>query len=209
MITVVCGAEGIALFAVLPQGWKTISSSIQEHILPELVVQKHSRGRNCSNPRYMLHFDDAPVHNTEGIMQILQKCDLLRPEHSPYSPDLSPYEVSVFDCLHEKKRLLSFGTINEREQAITKTIERIPKGTLIVLFHVWRRKLEQCIQKKETTLSKLFSWYTFYSVPIAGSMTFRRLKGEFAKQIAIHCSEGLLEQENIQRVVFSTTLART
>jgi hypothetical protein len=38
--------------------------------------------------------------------------------------------------------------MEELEEAITDTIEGIPKGSLIGVFHAWRRRLEQCIQNE-------------------------------------------------------------
>jgi hypothetical protein len=99
MIIVFFALEGIALLAVLPQGWEAISVDFQEGILREVAVQNHSRGRKPSTSRYILHFDNAPVHNTEEIEQALQECKFLRLAHPLYSPDICPCNVFLFDYL--------------------------------------------------------------------------------------------------------------
>jgi ribulose bisphosphate carboxylase small subunit len=73
MITVFSEPEGIMLLAVLHQGWKITSVYFQEHILRELAVQKHARGRKSSTACYTLHFDEAPLHNTEEVQQTFQE----------------------------------------------------------------------------------------------------------------------------------------
>jgi hypothetical protein len=45
-------------------------------------------------------------------------------------------------------KLLSYETIDELKEAITKTIEGIPTRMLIGVSHDWRPKLEQCIQSE-------------------------------------------------------------
>jgi hypothetical protein len=140
--------EKIALLPILPQGWKTISIYFQEHILRELAVQKYTRGRKPSTTRYILHFDNAPVHNTEEGEQILQEREFLGLKLPPYSPDLSSCGIFLCGYPYEKTKRLSYERIDELEEATTKTIEGIPKGTLIGVFHASKRRLKQCIQKE-------------------------------------------------------------
>jgi hypothetical protein len=84
--------------------------------------------------RYILHFNNAPLHNTEEVEQTLQKHKFLRLEHRSNSLDLSPCDFFLFGYLHEKMKLLSYETIDELDNDITKTIEAVPKGILIDVF---------------------------------------------------------------------------
>jgi hypothetical protein len=55
-----------------------------------------------------------------------------------HTPRICPPVIFLFGYLHAKVKLLSYETMNELEEAITKTIEGIPKGTLIGVSHAWR-----------------------------------------------------------------------
>jgi histone-lysine N-methyltransferase SETMAR len=140
MIAVFFGVETIALLAVLHQGSKVTSAYFWEHILRELAVQKYPRGRKPSSPHHILHFKNMPVHNTEEIKRTHQKCEFLRLEQPPYSPDLSPCDFFFVGDFHGKMKVLSSEIIDKPEEAITKTIEGIPRRILIGVFHAWRRR---------------------------------------------------------------------
>jgi transposase len=51
---------------------------------------KYPSGRESGTLRYILHFDNAPLHSREEVEQTLQECEILRLEDPPYSPYLSP-----------------------------------------------------------------------------------------------------------------------
>jgi hypothetical protein len=83
----------------------------------------------------------------EEVEQTLRECEFLRLEHPPYSRDLSLCDL-FFLVVFMKMKLLSYKTIGELEDAMTKANEGIPKETLIGIAHAWRRRLEQCIQSE-------------------------------------------------------------
>jgi hypothetical protein len=84
MITVFFGIEGTTFLGILPQKRKPTSVYFHEHILRELAVQTYPRDRKPSIPRYMLQFDNAPVHDKEEAEQTLQECEFLRLEYPLY-----------------------------------------------------------------------------------------------------------------------------
>jgi hypothetical protein len=71
-----------------------------------------------------------------------------RLKRPPYSPDLAPCDFFLFGYLHEKMQLLRYDTVDELQEAITSTIDGIPKAKLIQVFQTWRRGLEKCIQQE-------------------------------------------------------------
>jgi hypothetical protein len=105
-------------------------------------------GRKPNTPRYTLRFDNGPVHDTGKLEQPLEECKFLRLEHPPSSPDLSPFEFFLFGYSPEKMKLLSRETIDKLEEVRTKTIKEIPKGALVSVYYVWRRRSKQCIQNE-------------------------------------------------------------
>jgi hypothetical protein len=107
MIFVFFGVDGIALLDMLSQGWKLTSVYFKEHIIRALAVEKYPEARKIGTPRCILHFDHAPIHNTEKVGDTVIDCDFLRLEHPPYSADSSPCNFYLFGYLREKMRLLS------------------------------------------------------------------------------------------------------
>jgi hypothetical protein len=50
------------------------------------------------------------MHNTRKGEEALKDCEVKNLEHPPYSPNLSPCDVSLFGYLGEKMKLLSCET---------------------------------------------------------------------------------------------------
>jgi hypothetical protein len=62
------------------------STYLIECVLHHLTEVCYPQGRGTQERRVMLHFDNAPVRNTEGAPESLANCGFRRTEHSPYSP---------------------------------------------------------------------------------------------------------------------------
>jgi hypothetical protein len=131
---------------ILPSGLKFTSDYFYSNVIEALGDVLYPDGRRPRTVRYMLHFDNAPVHNAEKVQHKLDECDFRKLEHPPYSLDLSLCDFFLFGYLHEKMKFLSYQTVEKLEEAITRTIEAIPKPQLIRVFQGWRRRLETCIQ---------------------------------------------------------------
>jgi hypothetical protein len=50
----------------------------------------------------MLHFDSAPVHNTEAIQESLANFGFRRMENPPYNPDLAPCAFFLFQLSYRR-----------------------------------------------------------------------------------------------------------
>jgi hypothetical protein len=55
-------------------------------------------GRKIREGKIMLHFDNGPIHNPEGVQQDLAGLALKRLEH-PYSLDLAPCDFFLFGAM--------------------------------------------------------------------------------------------------------------
>jgi hypothetical protein len=49
----------------------------------------------------MLHFDNAPGHNTEGVQESLADFGPRRMEHPPYRPHLAPSDFFLFGAMKQ------------------------------------------------------------------------------------------------------------
>jgi hypothetical protein len=85
------------------------------------TVEKHPTGRKHGRPSYRLHFAHLPVHNTKKVKQTFNECKCRRLGRSPYALYFSPCDFYLFDSLHAKKKLLSYGTVEWLEQAMIQS----------------------------------------------------------------------------------------
>ena len=69
------------------------------------------------------HQDNAPVNNSILVTDYLTKRGIKTVRHPPYSPDLSPCDIS----LSPKLRDCRYETIEEMKEAVTKVIDTLPQ----------------------------------------------------------------------------------
>ena len=79
--------------------------------------------------QWHFHLDNAPVHNSILVTDILTKMGIKTISHSPYSPDLAPYDFCLFPKLKEKLRGCRYETIEEMKEAVTKSMTYSHKRT--------------------------------------------------------------------------------
>jgi hypothetical protein len=107
MVTFCFSGDGIALLDILSSGLKFTSGYFCSNVIEALAGVLYPDGRRPRTVRYMLHFDNALVHNAEKVQHELDECGFRRVEHPLYSPDLSPFDFFRFGYLHAKMKFLS------------------------------------------------------------------------------------------------------
>jgi histone-lysine N-methyltransferase SETMAR len=90
MFAVFLNGTGECTIAILPDGQKVNSAYFIESVLPPLAEICYPQGKETRERRVMLHFDNAPVHNTEKVQENLASFGFRRMAHPPYSQDLAP-----------------------------------------------------------------------------------------------------------------------
>jgi hypothetical protein len=70
MFTIFFNGTGKCKITILPDGQKMNSTSFTECVLPPLAEICDPQGRGTHKRRVMLHFEDAPVHNTERFKRV-------------------------------------------------------------------------------------------------------------------------------------------
>jgi hypothetical protein len=71
MFTVFFNGTGEYKIAILPDGQKVNSAYLTESVLRPLVEICYPQGNGTRERRVLLHFDNAPVHSTEGMRENL------------------------------------------------------------------------------------------------------------------------------------------
>jgi histone-lysine N-methyltransferase SETMAR len=95
MFTVFFNDTGEYKIAILPEGQKVNSAYSSEFVLRPLAEICHPQGRGIREMRVILLFDNAPIHNTEGVRENLASFGFRRMAHPSYSPELAPCDFFV------------------------------------------------------------------------------------------------------------------
>jgi transposase len=87
------------MIAILPEGQKVNSAYFIESVLRSLAEICYPQGKGTRERRILLHFDNAQVHNAEGVRESLASFGFRRMAHRPYSPDLAPRDFCLSDAM--------------------------------------------------------------------------------------------------------------
>jgi hypothetical protein len=68
-------------------------------VVQPLVEMCSLDGRKIHERKVMLHCDNGPIHNTEGVQEHLTDLGFKRLEHPPYGLDLAPCGFFLFGAM--------------------------------------------------------------------------------------------------------------
>ena len=109
-----------------------------------LAIRKKRR-QLLENGVILLH-DNAPVHVTRSLLDMLDAWDWEVIQHPPYSPDLSPCDFFLFPKLKNKLRGIRFDTAEEIENAVKAQVRRLDtegvRPGIEGLLHRWQKCCE-------------------------------------------------------------------
>jgi hypothetical protein len=95
MFAVFFNGTGEYKIVIRPQGQKMNSAYFMEYVLCPLAEICYPQGKGTRERRVVLHFDNAPVHDTERVREDLAGFGFRRMAHLPYSP-IQHYMTSSF-----------------------------------------------------------------------------------------------------------------
>ena len=70
-----------------------------------------------TDPRILFHYDNAPAHSARVKKEILREFRWGLLPHSPYSPDLAPFDFFLFPKREEHLKEVRFNSTNEAKHA--------------------------------------------------------------------------------------------
>jgi hypothetical protein len=82
------------------------------------------------------------------VKQKLDECQFCRVEQPPDSPDLAPCDLFLFGYLDDTTLFLSYGIVNELQEAMPNTTDTIPKAKFVQVIQTCRWRSERCIQQE-------------------------------------------------------------
>jgi hypothetical protein len=90
----------------------------------------------------MLHFDNAPVHNTESIRENLVNFGFRSMANPPHSPDLAPYDFLFSGAMKEAFAEQHFATIDDLLMSVEAFLRGLCADFLHPVFQEWIRRLQ-------------------------------------------------------------------
>ena len=90
--------------------------------------------------QWYIHQDNAPVHNSILVTDLLTNMDIKTVPHPPYSPDLGPCDFWLFP----KLRGCRYETI-ETKEAVTKVIDTVTQENFHWDFQKVFERYNKCI----------------------------------------------------------------
>jgi hypothetical protein len=146
MFTVFFNGTGDCKIAILPDGQKVNSADFSESVLRPLAKICHPQGRVTCERRVMLHFDNAPVHNTERVGENLASFGFRRRAHPPYSPDLALRDFFPFNTIKQAFAGQHFATSNDLLMSVEEFLRELSADFLKTVFQEWIRRLQLCCE---------------------------------------------------------------
>jgi transposase len=98
---------------ILAPGQKMNSTYFIECVPGPLTEVCWPEGRKSHERRVMVHFDNAPIHNSEEVQEHLTNLGFKRMEDPTYSPDLAPYDFYLFGAVKENFSTQRFESVDE------------------------------------------------------------------------------------------------
>jgi transposase len=148
MVTVFFNGDGLHLIDILPQNQKMNAEYFAEVILPSLVSVCYPDGRRSRGRKCVVHFDNAPIHNSKVVAEKLIEENLKRMPHPVYSPDLSPCDFFLFGYLKDRLVDKRYTTPEELFSEVETIISEIPNDMISRVFLTWQERLQKCIDMR-------------------------------------------------------------
>jgi len=79
------------------------------------------------------------------VQESLLDLDLVRMDHPPYSPDLSPCDFFLFGYVKSQLVNHQYSTPEELQYEVTEILAEIPRDMILRVFDSWMRRLQACI----------------------------------------------------------------
>ena len=107
----------------IPTG-QTVNKEYYVEVLREFRKRfRRKRPALFKSSQWHFYEDNAPVHNSILVTDLLTKMGIKTAPHRPYSRDLAPCDFLLFPKLKEKLRGCRYETIEEMKEAVTKVID--------------------------------------------------------------------------------------
>jgi hypothetical protein len=144
MVTIFFNGVGQLHVAVLHQKQKMNSAYFIERILTG-VTETWAWEEMTPKEKLTVHFDNAPIHKSETVREILTQWNSARMDQPAYSPDLVPCDFLLFGYLKQYVRDAQFSTEQEPANVFIGFLEAISPRPWSIVFENWKGRFQTCV----------------------------------------------------------------
>jgi hypothetical protein len=144
MVTIVWNSQGFHLIDALPKSQKFNASYYIDMIL-QLLLENRS---TVLGPGLIIHADNAWPHTARKTLEFCRENRLGMASHPPYSPDLAPFNLFLFENVNHTIERAEFPSEETLLTAIQSIASDLTIGTLTAVFAKWVERLG-CIASNE------------------------------------------------------------
>ena len=94
---------------------------------------------------WVLQHDNVPAHTALSTREFLAKKNIPVLPHSPYSPDLAPYDFCLFSKLKSKLMGHHFGTMDNIQEIVTDELYTLTENDFQYCYDQWKRHWNHCV----------------------------------------------------------------
>jgi hypothetical protein len=134
---------------MLPPGQKMNSTYFMKCVLGPLTEICYPEGRRSHESRFMVYFDNAPIHNIEEVQEHLTNLGFKRIEYLPHSPDLASCDFYLFRAMKENLSGKRFESIDELFFDVEAFLRRLSVNFLRTVSLEWERRLRPYFESRE------------------------------------------------------------
>lgn len=145
LITVFINGNGLVLLDIKPQTVKITGEYFLHNVINVIEESELLREAERKKRKLMIHFDNAPWHNSKFVQAHLLDSKLRRVPHPAYSPDLAPCDFGIFGTMKNSLEDCEFSTENELIEAIKAFFVLKKSDFWKSIFTAWIKRLNTCI----------------------------------------------------------------
>jgi hypothetical protein len=139
-------AEGLVYHEFLPQCQIT-NQTVYITVLQCLRnAVRRKQPHKWSSGTWLLYHDNAPCHAALSVRELLAKHSIPVLSHTPYSPDLVPYDFFLFRRLKSTLNGKQFQDVMEIQLNMTQQLQAIPKQAYQTCTEKWKDCWNRCIK---------------------------------------------------------------
>lgn len=145
MLTCFYDSKGIVHKEFVPTG-QTVNAVFYLGVMKRLLARIHRvRPEYRENGSWRLLHDNAPAHRSTLVTDFLTKNHILTVNHSPYSPDLAPFDFYLFGKLQTAMKGKRYDDVNHIQKASTNILKMISVEDSKKSFDMLETRANQCI----------------------------------------------------------------
>jgi len=105
--------------------------------------------------RWILNQDNAKAHNALPINQCLKNKNITLLGHTPYSPDLAPYDFYLFPNIKSVLKRTNFLSVENLKAKMSEFLNSLTERDSRNYFEYWQHGIQLCQLRRQTILKAI------------------------------------------------------